>query len=98
MNPSKSFCLLSFPPAREGCRMRVAMAGDTSLIRILAAADMDDAEDVAIRESLFVALRDFGAGAQRARPRTRRGRRRVACDVRSSLGSQRPLCPVRPDR
>jgi hypothetical protein len=104
MNPSKKFCLLSFPPAGARCRMKAAMTGSTSLLQVLAAADMDDAEDVVIREGLFAALRDFGAGnAAVARQDARslgachrpQHRRRASCGVISSRGTWWPRCAFR---
>jgi hypothetical protein len=37
------------------------MTGDESLLQILAAADTDDEDDMAIRAALFVTLRDLDA-------------------------------------
>jgi hypothetical protein len=75
------------------------MTDHESLLQILAAADIDDEDDMAIRAALFVTLRDLGAeNAAVARPdarksrtryRLRRRRRPASGNSRSSNGTQR---------
>src|SRR5471032_1299263 len=61
MVANKKFWRPPFPSVGSRCRNEAELIGNTSLLQILAAADMADDEDVAIRKSLFVALRDFDA-------------------------------------
>ena len=75
------------------------MSGDESLLQILAAADINDEDDMAIRAALFVTLRDLGAdnaavaGPAAPRPRARyRLRRPASGNTRSSRDAHRRPC------
>jgi hypothetical protein len=71
------------------------MTGDESLLQILAAADIDDEDDMAIRAALFVTLRDLDAAfAKPAAPKLRaRYRQRPASGKPRSLhGVRRRPC------
>jgi hypothetical protein len=85
--------------------MEAETTGNTSLLQILAGADAGDEEDVAIREGLLAALRDFVAGnAAIASPgRRKRGanaclrhhRRAASGDAQGSCRPRRLLCTFR---
>jgi hypothetical protein len=85
--------------------MEAAMTSDTSLLQILAAADMADEEDVAVREGLFEALRNSAAikaaiaksdaRNMRARPRLHHPRHGAPRGVTSSRGTPRLPCTFR---
>jgi hypothetical protein len=100
MIPNKnSWC----PPlAASRCRKEPQTTDNESLLQILAAADMDDEDDMAIRAALFVTLRELGAdNVEVAGPRARglrtrdrlRYRQRLASGrSRSSIGTRRRPC------
>jgi hypothetical protein len=75
------------------------MTDDDCLLQILAAADIDDEDDMAIRAALFVTLRDLGAdnaavvGSRPRKSRTRRRRRHPDSGYRqASYGTRRRQC------
>jgi len=94
-----------FPSTGLRCRKQVEMTVDASLLQILAAADLGDEEDVAIREILFEALRDLGAqrsaaarsaaASLRAGARPRQHRRAAACAPGASRATRRSPCTFR---
>ncbi len=75
------------------------MSVDESLLQILAAADIGDEEDMAIRAALFVTLRDLGAGnGAVTRPDTRSLRTRSRRDHRRAGPTTRNFPAVRGSR
>jgi hypothetical protein len=72
------------------------MTIDTRFVQILAAADIRDEDDVALRAALFVALRDLGAedsldtgpDGRSSHPRYPHGRCRGAASGATSLSSR----------
>jgi hypothetical protein len=61
MTPDKKFRRTSSRSAGARHRKEPGMTIDTSFVQILAAADIRDEDDVALRAALFATLRDLGA-------------------------------------